>query len=590
MSAYDAMKSQVAILDPNEITREDYLRALASDDPDYLKQALGQIAALGQDRAMEMRLGPRLSQLMMHQDHEVVSATVMALAALGTEGKQFSGYFSLGISSHPSTACRMACLEALAKLGPTSNQDVINAVQGALSDQDPTVRVNACLAMGGIEAIDRWQAVSEKLSDDSAKVRGAAMETMGLFVSKSQEVESMFTKDEQAKHLSKLLADDMNKSSGLVAVTYLGPKAPPSVVSPAIQSLSSKDINTRQAAVSAVGALGSLALQGESELKALLKDQDAGVKAAAASACGALGKEGSTLAGAVAELLSDDSEDASSLAIQIGCAKRTAAQLRRPKCAALYALARMGEESMVGKISADLNDSNWEVRLAAAEALGALGEKAKGEAATVAGLLEDDVFPVRAMACSALAAMKDADTLPRLIEALEDQSHTVRTFALGAIGEMGASAEEYSHDIFKLLNDPVNHVKGAAAKCLSKLGDTGANYVGVIATLLYHSDLDVRVACLEALGNMGTAGAALADEVYEFCDSKAPAEQRACLAALEKMGVEVSPFYRDSGAGPGVPVEDEIQGEFKGLGLYYAEVQKSKSELRALGQWPEGVI
>merc|ERR1712060_981720 len=102
-------------------------------------------------------------------------------------------------------------------------------------------------------------------------------------------------------------------------------------------------------------------------------------------------------------------------------------------------------------------------------------------------------------------------------------------------GEMGLSAEEHSHDIFKLLNDPVNHVKGAATKCLGKLGDTGSNYAGVVASLLYSDDIHVRVCCMEALGNMGAAGAALADEVYEFCESKVPSEQKASIMALEKM-------------------------------------------------------
>merc|ERR1719221_2106177 len=163
----------------------------------------------------------------------------------------------------------------------------------------------------------------------------------------------MFPKDEQVKTYKEILANGQTRQSALNSLAYLGVKAPTGVFSAVVDSLSDKDITTRQAAVAAIASMAS-AVKDESMdgLKSLLKDSHAGVRAAAASALGALGKSAAACSSAVSELLSDDAEDQSGLPLQIGNgAKRAISQLRLPKCAAVSALGLMDDEAHTGKIS-----------------------------------------------------------------------------------------------------------------------------------------------------------------------------------------------------------------------------------------------
>merc|ERR1719221_214827 len=214
----------------------------------------------------------------------------------------------------------------------------------------------------------------------------------------------MFPKDEQVKTYKEILANGQTRQSALNSLAYLGVKAPTGVFSAVVDSLSDKDISTREAAVAAIASMAS-AVKDESMdgLKSLLKDSHAGVRAAAASALGALGKSAAACSKDVSELLTDDAEDQSGLPLQIGNgAKRAIPQLRLPKCAAVKALGMMGDDAYIEKISEAHTDTNWEVRLCVAEVLGMMGDRATREADALKGLLNDDMYPIRAMACWAL--------------------------------------------------------------------------------------------------------------------------------------------------------------------------------------------
>jgi len=456
------------------------------------------------------------------------------------------------------------------------------------------------------------KAPASLLNDPIAEVQCAAMETIATFISISMEMQSVYC-PKVGEVLGEMLAKGRTKAAALDAVAVMGEHAPGSCTSAVVAALGDKDAFTRQSAVAAVGATADAVLAAKGTLpkiSELLKSEEVGVRAAAATALATLGEKASSCAEAVAELLQDEGEDISGSAFVMGNGgRRPPPQMRRPKCAAVSALARISSGTYVAKISEALNDANWEVRLSAAEALAQLKTKAAGEASALLGSMEDDAFPVRAMACYALGQVGDVEALPRLAEAFEDPAHSVRLCAVQALGEIGTgAAEEYCHEVFKLMDDPVAQVKAAAVRTMAGLGGPSQSYAGVMATMLGDQDAEVRAAVCEALPRLGAAGKACADELQDLVADPVPAVRQAAVAALDGMGFYVSPFARDFGKGVGVPNDSKaywrsgsgaekpagvlLPGEasFEGLGIQYSDIMEKKQELVGSGKWIEGVL
>jgi HEAT repeat protein len=107
---------------------------------------------------------------------------------------------------------------------------------------------------------------------------------------------------------------------------------------------------------------------------------------------------------------------------------------------------RQGEENttMAGDVQAvmrDLDSRDWSVRMEAVRRL----EMMRGEAAPavprLAQALADESQYVRAAAARALGKIGGADAVDRLIKALDDRAFHVRQNAVWALGEIGAPAE-----------------------------------------------------------------------------------------------------------------------------------------------------
>jgi HEAT repeat protein len=592
-----ALPGQKKIYDAG-LTRQKVMMALGSEDKDTVLSTLMTVEGSGTEMVQFLNVDDRIGDLMSHQDPDIAAQAVLTMACYGKKAVQYAEWIA-PMSGHPSPTVRAAVCEALGKLsGELAEADptrgFIDAIVPGLG-AEPKVKVAAIKALALVGGADMFETIIKFMDDQSTLAVAACIEACGTLASESQEVLSLWDQGAMAAHYTKCLSGSGTKNSALASVETMGPRAPQAAVGPLVACLGDTDSTTRAAAVAAVGAVGAKVFdskEGLGKLLELLKSDSPGPRAAAAQALALGGK--AEHAEAVAALLKDDEEDETYLQMQVGLVgRRLPSALRRPKCAALSALGRLGDESYAAKVSEALGDSNWEVRLAAAEALGLMGSKAKKEASALTGVLEDDAYPVRAMACNALGAMKDESAVPRLIECFEDSSYSVRAAAVTSLGEIGQGAEEYTHDVFKLLNDSVGFVKGAAAKTLSKLGDQGANYAGVVATLLYDDDPELRVAVLQALGGMGSSGAMLADEISDMVDDPVPAVKQAAVAALEAMGYMMPPMLKDWGAGLGVPVPavtNASSAEIQGVGLYYKGIKESKGELMASGQWIEGIL
>mmetsp|Transcript_5074 Transcript_5074/g.18971 ORF Transcript_5074/g.18971 Transcript_5074/m.18971 type:complete len:598 (+) Transcript_5074:102-1895(+) len=582
------------ILSPGQFDRDALLVTLATAGKGRLVVALRQVAAAG-EKSGELMLAEPVSKLMGHQDPEVCAAAVTAIGAMGWAASRFGEDIAEYLLKHPNVTCRIAALDALGKMGPGQSATVRGAVGECLRDQDPLLRQSALRALASMADSQHAEDIKALLTDASPGVRAAAIETLGHLVSISAEVESLYPPDALAQPLTELLADGRTRRAALTAVRLLGNKAPESCVGAVADAVADQDCEIRQAACHALGSLPLRCGAALPRLDELLRSSDIGIRAAAATAVGAIGPEAISLAGAVAQLLSDDGEDTSTLTSQMGAGcRRPPPQLRLPRCAALGALGRLGAAEHVKSAVAALSDPSWEVRKASCEALGAFGAVAREEHSALSAVLEDDAFPVRAMACYALGQLGSAEALAGLIEKFEDQAHSVRLHAVSAVGQLGEKAEEYAHDVFKLLNDPVAHVRASAAVALSRLGPSANPYAGVVAGLLAESDAEVRRASLEALGCMGRHGAALAEEIYEHREYDANAAVReaanqalASLGAAGFLAQEGPAALEDSGAGHEPGAE---QNGFHGLGQHFAKHQETKKRVLSSGKWVEGLF
>lgn len=587
------------ILGPNNLPRAELLSALSYGSKEQMITALKLIQNAGNSTA-EMHLGEAVKECMGHQDPEICTAAVNAMGTMGMTIFRYSDDMATYLLKHPNAKCRAATVDALAKLGEEATQDVRSSVAHCLNDADPQVRTVALRAVAAMRVSSgRIDIVRKLLKDPVSDVRAAAIETLSHCVSVSLEAESICTQDFLAEELASLLASSRTRHSALVAIQQLGSKAPGSSAGEVVSALADKDAVTRQAAAVAVGVLAGPVMEQPSvvaKLSELLLHDSAGVRAAAAHAIGNMGAAASELAPSVAVLLDDIEEDTSYTSASMGTSvRRPAPQMRFPVCAALTALATIGDTTQISAVASRLSSEHWEIRMTACEALGHFGEAARGEVTTLMSAVEDASYPVRAMACYALGEMNSAEAVSTLVEAFEDKAHTVRVYAVTAMGRLGLKAEEYSHDAFKLVNDPVPQVRGAAVVCLASLGEAGKHYSGVIAGLLYDGDADLRVSSLQALALLGDHGAAFADEIFDryYNDPVSTVRQTAgaALAAVGLMGeaMEELPAIEISQA-PVLEQGAPAAVQFDGLGLYYAEIQEKKKELQSSGRWVEGIF
>jgi len=178
-----------------------------------------------------------------------------------------------------------------------------------------------------------------------------------------------------------------------------------------------------------------------------------------------------------------------------------------------------------------LGDSDWDVRRAAAWALGAIGDPQAvpplsvwahaGEDAArdalqtlghpmldlpqaVAQVAAQGTWGVliRALTCTQVREVVvglGAPAVPALIQALGDSDWDVRRAAEGALGKLGDPQAVPA--LIQALGDSGWEVRRAAAEALGKLGDPQA--VPALIQALGDSDRDVRREAAEALGKLG---------------------------------------------------------------------------------------
>ncbi|KAJ8601597.1 hypothetical protein CTAYLR_008457 [Chrysophaeum taylorii] len=184
-------------------------------------------------------------------------------------------------------------------------------------------------------------------------------------------------------------------------------------------------------------------------------------------------------------------------------------------------------------IANKLEDSHWDVRKAAVVALGKSEEVVARHGATIANVLEDSHWGTRKAAVDALGRSPEAvaqhgSAITQRL--LEDPDERVHKAAAEALGRSRVAVAAHGASIARRLDHSDWGVRKAAAETLGKSPETVAQHGAPIARRLADPDARVRSAAAEALGESTDAvaqhGAAIVRslEDSEYCVRKAAVE------------------------------------------------------------------
>jgi len=528
------LKGRVGLAAKMEFTRIGVAQAVARNlnDKVRLVSILEEVGAMGEAQAAAEGYADIVAKCLINPEPEVIAAACAALSNMGMAGADYIGEIS-GLLGESSALVRAAALEGLGAFGYEARDYAPRVASMVTSESSDYVKAAAIKMLGNVGADEEAEIVKSNLESSSDAVAGAACETLA----------QMGLMRDNGAILSKMLKKPSTCWSALASLSGMGYQAPVEALESVITiGLAHGDSTYRDQAVCIVGNLGEAAVREPylGSLKSVLGSSSPGARAAAAMAFGQMGSVAAGEADALLPLLSDAGEETAGAqkAQVIGTnAHRTNACCRLPNAAALWALGQLKACQHLKKIGHCLNDNNWEVRLTALDAVGELGTSAKELGQSVAELLQDSAFPVRAAAARALGHIGADGQAEDLAEALTDQSHSVRLMAVLALADLGEAASSYSHQVFRLIQDPMVAVQAGAVRCLSLMGDIGCNYAGVLATMLNTtSDPELRAEVLDALGRLGNFGSSFVEDVAECLYDKNSMVSDAAMRSLIAMG------------------------------------------------------
>lgn len=171
---------------------------------------------------------------------------------------------------------------------------------------------------------------------------------------------------------------------------------------------------------------------------------------------------------------------------------------KRARAAELLGIARVDRSAQ--QLVAALQDPVFDVRMRAANALGALGGK-NARAALVGALADENRWSV--IRISDLLAEMGPEVAGELMAAYPDMPRAARIATLDVIAKVSdASATPF---LTPLLNDLDRDVRARAASALGRIGDLRAS--AALQAGLQDSEWPVRAMCAKALAKLGTDAA-----------------------------------------------------------------------------------
>merc|ERR1712196_618333 len=138
--------------------------------------------------------------------------------------------------------------------------------------------------------------------------------------------------------------------------------------------------------------------------------------------------------------------------------------MRKPACAAAEAIAALGPKarSLAPAVAEGMMSKDFEMRIASLKAVSSMGEEGAQFMDEAMKLIEDPVPLVTANACMALGNMADS---------LKDKLPTVRAAACLGLAKMGEEATNYLDVLVKCLTDQAGSVRAASCEAVVACGE-----------------------------------------------------------------------------------------------------------------------
>lgn len=491
--------------------------SLHSDKPSMRIWGLMQVAQLG-----ELAADPRLQvdvQVARLVDDPDVGVQEQALRTMGQMGSRGARYCDLVCKKLGTgeKSVKLSALATLGRLGAGQSADVI----AMLDHPDLDLAAGACKALGGMQATAAASQVATKLNTGDAELAIAACESLSAM---DREVDAV------AKQLSSKSARVKAAAVRALKTMTRAEDFAPQVA----QLVADEDSYVRIGAAEFVKAVGEKASANAATLGKFLSHSSPGVVAAAAYALATIGASETE---ALESALDIEAEDVSTRMLSTaGVQSKFPAELRKPACAAATTLASLNSAQSVPKLVDRLNSKDWEIRAAAANALGQLSAESGRFESQIIDLLKDPSPVVVAGACKALGliaktGMASASTAAAVAELLEDKQPMVRASAAEALGLMGEEATAFLETLNKLFSDKSWHVAVEAVKTVAGCGEMGQMYAAEVCRLTFSGHPAVRPVAIEALTQMGERGACFAEELEQLLGD--PEVATAAQKALE---------------------------------------------------------
>jgi len=424
----------------------------------------------------------------------------------------------------PDPVVRLRTIEALEMIGPSAGE----LLEGSLTDDDPEVRRQTAAVL---ERLGYVQAQLDRLKSENAIERAMARRKLTL-IGKAGLRESLLAglhdPDFRVRaQVCQVLAELGEKSPGILealylatsdrewsvraqAVTALGRLRAKEALPRLLERLGDEEAIVREAAVAAIAEMEAADLTAFlPQFLNLLRDPNAWIRAAAATILQRI--PDARAQEALLEALKDPVEDVRAQAIhslgafpETRVARAVLAALEDPsplvRLAAVRSLKRLGYREAIGALVKLLDTTDEDLQGAAADALAHLAGDARAliqelpklsseagrrgavralahyretvAADALCAFLRDPSARVREAAARALGQYRERRVVAALLVALNDPVESVRIAALDALGEIGAA--EALDAVMKATRDPNDRVKQHAAVCLGKLGDSKA--------------------------------------------------------------------------------------------------------------------
>jgi HEAT repeat protein len=162
------------------------------------------------------------------------------------------------------------------------------------------------------------------------------------------------------------------------------------------------------------------------------------------------------------------------------------------------ALGELGERMPLSCLFTPLQDQDWNVRNAAQEVLDEQGGRLLSDPALL-DALKNESESVRMAAVQALGKQGERAPIELLMQALQDEDEYVRIAAVEALGKQG---EQAPIELFmQALQDEDEYVRIAAVQALGKQGERAP--IELLMQALQDEDESMRSAAVEALGKQG---------------------------------------------------------------------------------------